>query len=188
MTIGKRIKLIRNENKMTLEKFGAYLKISPQSVSKLERGVSNPSDQTVFLLCQKFHINEEWLRTGEGEPRQATYQDALWDIVQARGLDHADYALIAGIMEMPAETRKAIISAILDIADRIKRGVPLSAVPTTDQKQETDEDRHERHKREADAEAVEVFNRIREGNLDEKRANESGASGETDSGSGTSIA
>ena len=130
MSIGERIKQIRKENKLTLEKFGAYLKISPQSVSKLERGVSNPSDQTVFLICREFHINEEWLRTGEGEPHQAAYQDSLWEIVQSRGLDSADYALISGIMDMPAEVRKALITAIVDIADKVKRGEPLTAIPT----------------------------------------------------------
>ena len=116
MNIGERIKRIRDENGLTLTKFGGRLGVSAQAISLIEKGTNAPSEQTVRSICREFRINEEWLRTGEGEPRQATYQDALWDIVQARGLDHADYALIAGIMEMPAETRKAIISAILVVA------------------------------------------------------------------------
>ena len=132
MSIGERIKQIRKENKLTLEKFGAYLKISPQSVSKLERGISNPSDQTVFLICREFHINEVWLRTGEGESHQVAYQDSLWEIVQSRGLDSADYALISGIMDMPANARKALIHTIIDVAERVKRGEPLPIIPATD--------------------------------------------------------
>ena len=33
----------------------------------MKTGKSNPSDAAVLLICREFHVNEEWLRTGNGE-------------------------------------------------------------------------------------------------------------------------
>ena len=40
--------------------------IGKSSVSKIELGENNPSDQTIMLICSIFNVNEVWLRTGEG--------------------------------------------------------------------------------------------------------------------------
>lgn len=46
-----------------------------QSVSKLENGINNPSNQTILSICREFGINEIWLRTGEGEMKGTTSQE-----------------------------------------------------------------------------------------------------------------
>jgi transcriptional regulator with XRE-family HTH domain len=49
-----------------MEQFGKRISISKVSVSRLESGINNPSDQTISLICKEFNINEEWLRYGTG--------------------------------------------------------------------------------------------------------------------------
>lgn len=66
--MNNRIKKIREDKKMSQEVFGKKLMITKASVSRLESGVNNPSDQTLKLICSEFNVNENWLRTGEGEP------------------------------------------------------------------------------------------------------------------------
>lgn len=66
-TIGERVRFIRKQEGLTLEKFGARIGISNPSVSTIESGKSNPSAQTVKSICREFNINEEWLRFGIGE-------------------------------------------------------------------------------------------------------------------------
>lgn len=70
--IGERIKLIRKNAKLSQEVFGNRLKITKASVSRLESGINNPSEQTLKLICQENWngelINEDWLRTGAGGP------------------------------------------------------------------------------------------------------------------------
>lgn len=61
-----RIKLIRKKAAISQEEFGNRIGITKSSVSLLESGKNNPSDQTVKLICQEFNINEDWLRTGAG--------------------------------------------------------------------------------------------------------------------------
>lgn len=67
MTEGDRIKAVRLSKGLSQEKYGEVLKISGASVSRLESGVNNASEQTRSLICKEFNVNETWLRTGEGE-------------------------------------------------------------------------------------------------------------------------
>lgn len=67
MTVGERIKQVRMTSGLSQAKFGQRIKIAGQSVSLLEIGKNNASDQTISLICKEFNVNETWLRTGEGE-------------------------------------------------------------------------------------------------------------------------
>lgn len=62
----ERIKKIRTKYQLNQEDFGRKIGIGKTSVSKLESGENNPSEQTILLICKEFGINEIWLRTGEG--------------------------------------------------------------------------------------------------------------------------
>ena len=75
MTVGERIKQVRMENKMSQAKFGERIKIAGQSVSLLEIGKINASDQTISLICKEFGVSESWLRTGEGEMEEPVTED-----------------------------------------------------------------------------------------------------------------
>jgi Predicted transcriptional regulator len=68
MDLNERIKMIRKMNCLSQDDFGKYLKITKASISRLESGINNPSEQTIALICSEFNINEHWLRTGEGSP------------------------------------------------------------------------------------------------------------------------
>lgn len=47
--------------------FADRLNVSQAFVSQLCSGVKQPSDRTIADICREFNINEDWLRTGEGE-------------------------------------------------------------------------------------------------------------------------
>lgn len=110
-----RIKLIREQNKLSQEDFGNKIKIKRSAVSKIESGLNNPSDQTIALICSEFSINENWLRTGEGE--MFTLQEDEEAAYVAELLDDTDnplYDLIKAIMKTYSQTgekEKAIIKA-----------------------------------------------------------------------------
>lgn len=67
MTSGERVKQIRKDNKLTLEKFGEKVGVTKQTISRIENGINSLTDQMVISICREFDINEEWLRTGEGK-------------------------------------------------------------------------------------------------------------------------
>lgn len=65
--MNERLRLLRKKLELNQEEFGKRIGIGKTSVSKLESGENNPSEQTVILICREFNVNEEWLRTGSGE-------------------------------------------------------------------------------------------------------------------------
>lgn len=68
MTEGERVKWVRKNLGLTLEKFGENLGLKKSSLSQIENGVNNLTDTNIKLICHEYGVREEWLRSGEGEP------------------------------------------------------------------------------------------------------------------------
>ena len=65
--IKDRIKKIRKEKKMTQEDFSKKLGLARNSIANDEIGRREPTNAIIVSICREFDVNEEWLRTGEGE-------------------------------------------------------------------------------------------------------------------------
>lgn len=65
--MNERIKTLRLELSLTQSEFGEKLGISQNYVWMIEKGDRVPSDRTVADICRVFGVNEDWLRTGQGE-------------------------------------------------------------------------------------------------------------------------
>ncbi len=74
--MNERIKELRRVLKISQEKFGARIKISGASVSKIESGENNPSERTLSLIISEFNVSESWLRDGVGEMFKASCSEA----------------------------------------------------------------------------------------------------------------
>lgn len=68
--------LRKNVQKMTQKEFSARLGLSENFIWQIEKGEREPSDRTISDICREFHINERWLRTGEGEMQTPVSRDA----------------------------------------------------------------------------------------------------------------
>lgn len=68
MTQGERVKEVRKSLGLTLEKFGEKVGVTKQTVSRIENGINNLTDQMIKSICREYGVREEWLRSGEGEP------------------------------------------------------------------------------------------------------------------------
>lgn len=62
-----RFKELRKELNVTQQEFADKLKISRNFVAQIEMGSKVPSDRTINDVCREFNVNEEWLRTGNGD-------------------------------------------------------------------------------------------------------------------------
>lgn len=63
----ERLKEIRNALKMKQGDFAAEIKTTQGHVSDIENKRKGVSDRVVEIICLKFDVNEDWLRTGSGE-------------------------------------------------------------------------------------------------------------------------
>ncbi len=64
----ERIKKLRKDLNMSQDTFAKKLSLTKNYISLVENGSRNLSEQSLKLLCSMFNVNEEWLRTGIGEP------------------------------------------------------------------------------------------------------------------------
>lgn len=64
-----RIKQIRQHPDINLsqEAFGKKIGVTGAAISRIESGDRNITEQNIKAICREFHVNEGWLRTGEGE-------------------------------------------------------------------------------------------------------------------------
>ena len=114
MTIGERIRRIRKENGLTLDKFGERIGIGKGSVSMMESGKSNVTNQTVLSICREFGVSEAWLREGVGDmaaPEPDLYPDdadLLAHMAEKYGLDNTDRALLSMYLELGPDGRGAV--------------------------------------------------------------------------------
>lgn len=65
--MNERINAVINAAKISRAEFAERVLVSRPFVSELCSGAKKPSDRTIRSICQAFGVNEQWLRTGEGE-------------------------------------------------------------------------------------------------------------------------
>jgi transcriptional regulator with XRE-family HTH domain len=70
-TIGNRIRKLRESiltgKKISQKEFAKTIGIDQTSLSRIEKGVNNPSPQTILLIELIYGVGKEWLQTGEGD-------------------------------------------------------------------------------------------------------------------------
>ena len=103
--MNERIREVRKDAGLTLEKFGEKINISAASCSNLESGKTSPSAQTFAAICRVFRVNEEWLRNGTGEKyRKKARAEELADIFADLEVDDSVKArLIRTLADFPDE-------------------------------------------------------------------------------------
>lgn len=66
-TINDRVKILRKELKLSMDKFGSVLGVQKSAISKIERGENGVTDQMKKSICREFNVDYIWLTTGEGD-------------------------------------------------------------------------------------------------------------------------
>lgn len=116
--MNNRIKELRTSLNLTQEEFANRLAITKASVSRLESGVNNPSDQTVKLICSEFGVRREWLEFGH-EPMKATDLDGapetlVPDLVSILSAYPAVLGLFRKVVDHMTPADWARLNALLD--------------------------------------------------------------------------
>lgn len=72
--MGNRIKELRQALGLTQQEFADRIGVKRGAIANYEIG-RNASDTAVTLICREFHVDEHWLRTGNGEMFTSTTRD-----------------------------------------------------------------------------------------------------------------
>ena len=86
-----RIKQLRKTLNLTMEEFGKRLGVTRTAISNIESGNRNVTEQMFKSVCREFNVNENWLRTGEGEMFvQRTLDEEITSFIQSIQLEKDD--------------------------------------------------------------------------------------------------
>ena len=115
-TMGSRIKEIRKGAGLTLEKFGAKIGITAASLSTIENGKSNPSGQTVLMICREFNVNEPFMQLSR-EDTIAAYVGRI----NGGKITDIEESIIKFMAETSVEEWETLASALRRFAATIKK-------------------------------------------------------------------
>lgn len=65
--VNERLKKLRKTLDLTQQEFAAKIGSKRNTIAKYETNTNVPSAAVISLICREFNVNEEWLRTGEGD-------------------------------------------------------------------------------------------------------------------------
>lgn len=166
----ERLRKLRKKLNLTQQEFSDKIHVSRGALATYETGRNEPIDAIIALICQTFHVNESWLRTGDGDMfvpqnREDAIAAAVRKIASGRSEDFKRrfVTALAGLSEEHWELLEQKMLEI--VGDR-----PIPEAPPD-------------YETEARAEAEEYYQEVI---LEKKRAEESSAS--KNSGGGTKLA
>lgn len=103
MMQGERVKELRKHLSLTLEKFGQRIGVGKSTISDIENGRRNLTEQMTKSVCREFSVDYIWLTTGIGEMFVGTDDDFLEKIDR--------------IMAGENETRKNLFKSLSNASD-----------------------------------------------------------------------
>lgn len=112
--VGKRIKELRLERRMTQPQLAKELGVQQSSVSELETGISkSPSALTLLKIAKIFDVNPEYLLTGKGNMQKS-----------GETLSDDELELVMRFRDLSSEGRQYILSRCLSLHENEVRDRP----------------------------------------------------------------
>lgn len=130
----ERIKEIRKYLNLTQQGFADKLGVARNNIAGYETGKRSPSDAVISLICTKFGVNEDWLRTGAGEmflPDPDNELDAFARKYNVTGLERV---FLEKYLRLKQSERNAVVRFMLEIAEEAvdySNGDLFSDIPDT---------------------------------------------------------
>ena len=117
-----RLKKIRKvlPQKTSQEKFAVLLGTTRNAIASYESGKVVPSDTFIQLLCTKFNISEEWLRTGKEPMHKSNIEAQVDTYTRGYALDAEEREIIRYFLKLKPEDRAAMIAHVEHLADAIR--------------------------------------------------------------------
>lgn len=106
--MNERIKQLRKELGLTLDKFGEKIGVGKTAISKIENGDRSVTDQMFKSICREFNVREEWLRNGEEPMFNGFPQTVLDELCEQYDLDTLDKQIVDIYISLPKQLRDSV--------------------------------------------------------------------------------
>jgi transcriptional regulator with XRE-family HTH domain len=114
----RRIKELRSSMGLTQQQFADRLGLKRQTIAAYEVGNTEPSNATLLSICREYKVNENWLRTGEGEMKVAQTTQERYNL-NLEKLQRVDDETIIRWVNTIAETNPEVLRQIEEFMKRL---------------------------------------------------------------------
>lgn len=117
----ERIKELRKSLGLTQLKFAERIGMKPNTIATYEMGRSIPSDPAINNICKEFSVNEEWLRTGEGEMFIQPDTFSLDEFARERGMTELELGIIKVYFNLPPPVRGEMLADLKRLLNSVEQ-------------------------------------------------------------------
>lgn len=111
-SINERFKLIRENQNLSMKALGDKIGMTSANVSSIELGKSNPSEQTIRVMCATFNVDYFWLTKGEGN-MYIDDTDALVDrLAKSNGWTDTTIEIMKKFLKLSPDLQNSIADII----------------------------------------------------------------------------
>lgn len=130
-----RLKAVRKSLKKTQADFGKILGCSRDTIANYEGGRAVPSDTFLQLICAKFPVNEEWLRTGNGEMALDNETTLFAAFAKRYDLTPAEQQVARYLLALSSDERQQILKHLTGLAKAIQSAQDDDAAKAAEREQ-----------------------------------------------------
>jgi transcriptional regulator with XRE-family HTH domain len=113
--MNERIKIIRKTLKMSQDVFAERIGMKGSSISLLESGSRNITEQVIRLICREFNVNYTWLVEGDGDMFLNIPDTLIDEIALEYKLDDEARIMVKEFLELSQENKKGVCTYIRNI-------------------------------------------------------------------------
>ena len=130
-----RVKLLRKSLNISQEIFSSKINISRSHFALIESGTKKLTDRVIADICREFHVNEDWLRNGEGLMFKEDDTFSLDDYLNEQNCTEKEKLIVTSFikayMKFPVELRDSFIDNMINEFKTINK-LPDSKVHDVD--------------------------------------------------------
>jgi transcriptional regulator with XRE-family HTH domain len=115
----ERLKQLRKVLKLTQQEFADRISVTRSAIASYETGANQPIDVVVSAICREYNVNEQWLKTGEGEMFNQSLNDEFEALCERRNFNPQERKLMKSFVNLPKEERTAFMKLVDYLVDGI---------------------------------------------------------------------
>lgn len=117
LNVNDRIKKIREKANLTQDAFAQKINMTRNSVTLIECDKRNPSERTILDICEKFNVNYDWLKHGNGEIYKESNDSIMMLLKSEYNLDEIDIKIIEQYLTLSPIERQIFKNYIKNIGN-----------------------------------------------------------------------
>lgn len=125
MTQAERVRTLRKELSLTQSDFGKRVGVGKTAISKIEKNENSLTDRMFNSICREFNVNEDWLRSGDGDMFLPFEDDVAEMVSQLLEVSNPFYDLILDMMvsfnELDDKGKQAICDYTALLTERMAK-------------------------------------------------------------------